>query len=667
MKTNPNQPIKLLAALLALAGLANTGRAVDFHVATAQDLQNALTSSAADGADDNIYLAAGYYTGNFNFNSAENYSLTIQGEPGTTNTQITLDGAGTGRDMNLANTGAGNFTVRGVTFLRNCGSKGIGSLRLAGDTGSALLVDTCRFLSPSNPGATGIGLEISSGQNLTLTNCLAIGNANNGNGTGIQIAGISGNVICGGCQVSSNSAYGVYNNSSGSANFFSGNNFTGNSYDGLDLYWTGPISVLNNNFINNSSGGYALEALGGNSVVAGNVFSGGGTCAAYGNPAVLSNNVFTATAGCHYMLGAAVVTGNNFSHNSMSGLFCQGNALITANAFSDNSASGTFVVLNGGTISSNSFTGNYLNSGGNGGNNGGIVQCSGSAAVVGNRFVGNTTTGNGGGVWFNFGSGTALVSGNVFEQNSAGQAGGAIFASGPAITLLDNLVVNNQGGGIYVNPTANLTMINNTVTGNTTTGNGGGLSVAVGGTSEILNAYNNIIWGNSASGNGSDVYLAGTGSKKSFINNDVDSMYGVWDITANLVDVAPNFFDPVNGDFHLQSASACLNAGTNGAPSLPLTDLDGNNRTNSLGQVDLGCYEFNNTTFHPADVNNAGVITTTEYLNYGNAWLNSQSWPTGPNPILDDYVTRAGFLLNQGGAYHNTGAGVPLNWVPGAH
>ena len=210
-------------------------------------------------------------------------------------------------------------------------------------------------------------------------------------------------------------------------------------------------------------------------------------------------------------------------------------------------------------------------------------------------------------------------------------------------------------------------MINNTVSDNATTGNGGGLSIAVSGTVEILNVYNNIIWGNSASGNGSDVYLAGTGSKKTFLNNDVDSMYGVWDIAANLQDVAPNFFDPVNGDFHLQSASACLNAGTNGAPSLPLTDLDGNNRTNSLGQVDLGCYEFNNTTFHPADVNNAGVITTTEYLNYGNAWLNSQSWPTGPNPILDDYVTRAGFLLNQGGAYHNTGAGVPLNWVPGAH
>jgi hypothetical protein len=68
-----------------------------------------------------------------------------------------------------------------------------------------------------------------------------------------------------------------------------------------------------------------------------------------------------------------------------------------------------------------------------------------------------------------------------------------------------------------VTPTTLLTLVNNTISGNSTTGNGGGLSVSVGGTVEILNVYNNIIWGNSASGNGADVYLAGTGSKKTFL------------------------------------------------------------------------------------------------------------------------------------------------------
>ena len=130
------------------------------------------------------------------------------------------------------------------------------------------------------------------------------------------------------------------------------------------------------------------------------------------------------------------------------------------------------------------------------------------------------------------------------------------------------------------------------------------------GGTEVLNVYNNIIWGNSASGNGADVWLAGTGSKKTFLYNDVHGMYGVWDIAANILDVAPAFFDPVNGDYHLRSTSPCINAGTNGAPSLPAFDLDGNPRTNGTS-VDLGCYEFNNARFHPADVNQDWVISAT--------------------------------------------------------
>jgi len=209
-------------------------------------------------------------------------------------------------------------------------------------------------------------------------------------------------------------------------------------------------------------------------------------------------------------------------------------------------------------------------------------------------------------------------------------------------------------------------MVNNTISDNSAIGNGGGLAVSISGTSEILNVFNNIIWGNSASGNGSDVYLAGTGSKKSFINNDVDGMYGVWDITANLIDAAPAYFDPVNGDYHLRSASACINAGTNGAPSIPPYDLDGNNRTNAA-IVDLGCYEFNNTAFHPADTNQNWQITAAEYANYAAAWKNSQAWPTGPSQVPADYVTRAGYIQNVSTNYHNDGAGAPLGWKTGSN
>src|SRR5438552_3278676 len=84
---------KLTATLLVMLSATWMARAVDFHVATAQDLQNALTQAANNGADDIIYLTNGYYIGNFNYNSAEARNLTLQAEPGVTNTQITIDGA----------------------------------------------------------------------------------------------------------------------------------------------------------------------------------------------------------------------------------------------------------------------------------------------------------------------------------------------------------------------------------------------------------------------------------------------------------------------------------------------------------------------------------------------------------------------------------------------
>jgi hypothetical protein len=119
------------AALLLVLLLAAPGAcAVDFHCVTAQDLQNALTLAANNGADDNLYLTNGYYIGNFNFNSSEARNLTVLPEPGLTNTGITIDGAGGGRALNLSSSAiTGNITVQGITFVRNCGNPGIGALR----------------------------------------------------------------------------------------------------------------------------------------------------------------------------------------------------------------------------------------------------------------------------------------------------------------------------------------------------------------------------------------------------------------------------------------------------------------------------------------------------------------------------------------------------------
>jgi hypothetical protein len=146
--------------------------------------------------------------------------------------------------------------------------------------------------------------------------------------------------------------------------------------------------------------------------------------------------------------------------------------------------------------------------------------------------------------------------------------------------------------------------------------------------------------------------------------NDADSMYGVWDIALNNIDLAPQFFDPVNGDYHIQSTSPCKDAGTNGAPSLPATDLDGGPRI-ANGTVDLGCYEFLTAAAHSADTDTNFVLTAAEFSAYAAAWKNGQSWTNGPNPIPANYVTRAGYLMTNGGTYHNDGSARPVNWKVG--
>ena len=175
-----------------------TARAVDYHVATAQQLQTALTLAAASSVSNNIYVTNGYYTGNFNYNSAKANSLTVLAETNVASSQITIDGGGTGASMNIISTGSSNITVQGLTFLRNCGSTSLGGLQIAGGN-TTILVNGCSFLSPTN--SSGMGLVLSSGLNATVTNCTAMGATGGGDGTGISISGITSNVIVQNCIV----------------------------------------------------------------------------------------------------------------------------------------------------------------------------------------------------------------------------------------------------------------------------------------------------------------------------------------------------------------------------------------------------------------------------------------------------------------------------------
>ncbi len=664
-----------MSCVLALFGLAATCKAADYHVATAQQLQSALTLAANNGSDNNIFLANSSYVGNFNFNSSLGYNLSIQGEPGTTNAQITIDGDSLGRSLNLANVASGQLSISGVTLLRNSGTIADSALRIAGGPNATITIANCQVVCPA--GDLGAGIEIVSGFNAVLSNTVVSGITNgltigefdqiNGQGPGVSISGVTGDVQIIGCNIFQNSCS-PYNCGAGlnvsgpnsveviastvtgnygggancSANFvtYATNSFTGNiiaywaSCDGGFLCSIGSaagavatgttINFGDNSFVSNfvigTIGGDVLGvgayALGSNVAFTNNLFMGN-----------LAGGVDASGVGTYVSSadGAGACVDLNMAKNTLT---------CSANTFTNNSGSGhgggLCIINEGGTMTSMLIANNLFlnNSAGDGGgasilNQGGTLD----ASILENVCVGDVASGNGGGIDFlddpNYAAGQSEVTlaGNTFQNNDAGATGGGVsfelsastvsfqanklngnistgdggglYLAVDSGTVDDNLFTANggaTGGGIFATPTSELNVINNTMSGNFAIDGGGG-AFQFFGVVEVLNVFNNIIWGNTATGNGGDVWVAGTGDETVFANNDADGFFGIWDLFENNLDTDPQFVDPSTGNYHLQGGSPCINAGTNGAPSLPSTDLDGNQRI-AGGIVDLGCYEF---------------------------------------------------------------------------
>ena len=61
----------------------------------------------------------------------------------------------------------------------------------------------------------------------------------------------------------------------------------------------------------------------------------------------------------------------------------------------------------------------------------------------------------------------------------------------------------------------------------------------------------------------------------------------------------PRFVNAAAGNYHLQSTSPCINAGTNQDWMIGATDLDGNPRLDASGHVDMGAYEYQGMSIWP--------------------------------------------------------------------
>ncbi len=309
---------------------------------------------------------------------------------------------------------------------------------------------------------------------------------------------------------------------------------------------------------------------------------------------------------------------NGFANEKGGGILFTGsgctlrNCLISDNrvtiATNQNLGGGGIFVDNGGYVLSNcTFRGNMVSNTlpSDGGGGGGHLKKGGRIDHC--LFESNSTyNGSGGGLLLNStGSteirNTSIVRNTMWQSvvNATRGGGGLENMYGAKLYLWNCLIADNEasayGKAIYNMKGSTLELYNCTVSGN-----GGSLSDSYGAvqtrlTTDNLVMVNSIVHGNMSR----DFSITGTNSYLNYscfpTNVSLGSPVGnyVFLGAGNLTN-APGFVDAAVGNYHLSTASSCLNMGTNQLDwMIGAKDLVGNPRIDgSVGMVDMGCYEY---------------------------------------------------------------------------
>jgi len=292
---------------------------------------------------------------------------------------------------------------------------------------------------------------------------------------------------------------------------------------------------------------------------------GGGMSNSYASPTI-SNCVFS----------------NNSTNNEGGGMFnSYSSPTMTNCSFSNNKAYGGGGMYNyrssSPTLTNCIFSGNSASSDG-----GGLRNYASSPTLTNCIFSGNSAGASGGGMFNSESSPTATSC--IFEGNTVTLHGGGMCNIGDSFPTVTNCIFfensAHDGGGIR-NFFSSPTLINCTFIDNSAIDYGGGIDDFVSSTSTITNC---ILWGNTPDG------ISFEESLPIATYSNIQVSFGVYSGTGNIT-ADPLFVNPSDNDYHLRSASPCIDAGTNSAPNLPATDFEGDDRIiNSI--VDMGADEY---------------------------------------------------------------------------
>jgi predicted outer membrane repeat protein/parallel beta-helix repeat protein len=205
---------------------------------------------------------------------------------------------------------------------------------------------------------------------------------------------------------------------------------------------------------------------------------------------------------------------------------------------------------------------------------GGGISCGESSAPVitnsiieNNSITGEGDLSNGGGIHISP-SASPTITNCIIKNNRSGRNGGGLAFDNAEPTIVNctfsNNTAANNGGAISFQNSAPI-ITNCTFSNNSASGDGGAIAC----TSPLSRTavVNSILWGDSPD-------EISCNSDISVTYSDIQDGYtGEGNINAD-----PVFVDATNGDLHLLKDSPCIDAGNNLAPTLPATDIDGDDR-----------------------------------------------------------------------------------------
>ncbi len=245
------------------------------------------------------------------------------------------------------------------------------------------------------------------------------------------------------------------------------------------------------------------------------------------------------------------------------GIYCSGSSPIIKNCKITKNKAEWLNGTGGGCYFSNSFAK--------------IINC----RITFNSAIGTSThSGNGWGGGIGIAKNSKIaISDSQIMNNYATYFSGGVGVNSSSLSVVNSVISNNSsesGAGLHFQDSSP-TIMNSTITKNSAKNNGGGFYCI----RSKVTVVNTILWGDTGG------EIDGWGSKITVTYSDVQ---GGWKGKGN-IHADPLFVNAPNGDYHLQSGSPCIDAGTNTAVTSG-TDLDGNPRiVNDI--VDMGAFEAN--------------------------------------------------------------------------